>query len=197
VNEINGRQFSDQLLAELFRHIDAGAARPQLRRLVTDAQGRGVSNATLAAVRAAHLRLRRTQGYALRPHQRVALRETPDSPLPKLRQLPRGAAEIGRSKLPPQLSPGRRPAPPSELNTRLAVEFSQVDNEGRVIAHRIEVFDVGPGHAPLGEQVRDAQRSDTGSLLAPASEADTSLGPRGYAILAVGDPGSGEISLVR
>jgi len=72
-----------------------------------------------------------------------------------------------------------------------------VDNQGRATARRIEVFDVGPGHAPLGEQVRDAQRSDTGSILAPASEADTSLGPRGYAILAVADPQSGENGLVR
>lgn len=165
--EVNGREFSTGLLRSVFHLLDAGGTRASVRSLIRDAQGKGVSNETVAALRDVHLRLRRSQGYALTPRQRRNIRETPSSPAKRLKDLTRFE----------RLSKSRIPEPPriKGVTYRQAVEYN-LPQGGK----EIRVFDVGDGRPPVADQVAEAQdRDGYGSVVGGVE-----IGGRGYAVVA-------------
>ena len=151
---INGRQLGDALLRTLFHELDAGATRQRIRTIVREAQGRGVSNETVAALRKAHVQYRRSQGYAITARTRTKLRATPDSPLTPVSQLStRIGAEVRR------LSPSRRPNAPRIEGVRQTeiVQFETRIDGVPTGESEIRQFETGPGQPSLEEQLREAE----------------------------------------
>ena len=157
---IGNRELGNDLLRTIFHHLDAGATRPQIRALVKDAQGRGISNEAIAQLRKHHRTLRRSQGYAIGPNTRQKLRATPDSPLTPVSQLSdRIGAPVGR------LPPSRRPTPSirGALGRRIEgvgqieiVQFEKTEDGRRSGESEIRQFKTGGDAPSLEQQVAEA-----------------------------------------
>ena len=158
---VNGRAFTSQQVANAFALYDSRATRPEVRDYLRSAQGSGVSNQTLAALRDLWHRTRRSEGYAIAKNARPLLRDTRTSEL----KPPTERTITGRVRGVGLLSPGRRPLPPSELNSLATVRYSLLDGGRRTGEAEIRVFDVGPDQAPLSEQVRQRAERGGGSVV--------------------------------
>ena len=169
---INGRSFTHAQLQGIFRHLDADATRASIRRLVTEQQGRGISNETVAALRKAHRQLRRSQGYAIGPRAKANLRETPSAPRVRLVDFD------SRRRIPAQ----RRPAPPriEGLSERVIARYEILDNGRRTGVTEVREFTVGSDRPSLGDQVAEARDKGFGSLAMAGT-----IGGRGYEVIAV------------
>jgi len=143
--DIGGRRYTQRQLERLFRTLDAGGTRDDVRRQVRRLQRRGISNDALRQLRLAHKAVRRSQGYNVKDGGvRRLVDETGE-----LRPL--------RSLSPNQrLSLSRRPLPPSNLPAKVTVAFP-VRRDGRNTGRRrVAVFDVGPDAPSLEAQLAEA-----------------------------------------
>lgn len=130
---IGKREFDVGDLRAVFRTLDGGGTRDDVRRVVKLRQeGRGVSNDTIKGLRELHRRLRRSQGYNVKVGGTRNLIDPNTGQLRRLDRLP------ARKKV----APSRRPSPPKieGARTRVTVERPVVDSRGRPIGSRVDVF---------------------------------------------------------
>lgn len=152
--KVAGRDFSEPELARLFRLLDTGGTRPQVREEIRQLQGRGASNEVLRKLRDVHRTTRRSQGYRVAQGGTRNLRDPETGRLRQLRDLP-------ARKVIPAFN---RPAPPANLPADVTVVFDLRDAQGRRTgSQQIASFRVGPGQAPLTDQVRLASQRGGGS----------------------------------
>ena len=152
---INGRELGDDLLRDLFHRLDAGQTRAQIRAAVKSAQGRGISNETIAALRKTHVQLRRSQGYGITKYSRTKLRSSPDAPLTPVSRLKTRITGEG----PVRLSPSRRPKAP-RIEGVGQIEIVQFEKrfDGRPAGvSEVRQFHTGLDRKPLEEQITEAE----------------------------------------
>lgn len=153
--EVNNREFGREVLRAVFRTLDGGGTRDDVRRVVKLQQGRGVSNDTIRALRELHRRLRRSQGYNVKVGGKRDLIDPNTGQLRRLSKLP------ARKKV----APSRKPAPPRIEGVRVTAEYVAVDNRGRPTGRKVGVFRVTEGGPSLAEQVSRASVEDTGTFV--------------------------------
>ena len=144
--QINNRDFSEAQLRGVFRVLDGGGTRADVRAFVTRSQGRGVSNDTIKALREAHRRLRRSQGYLVGQRGPRNLLDPQTGRLRRVKDLPRSRT----------LPPSRRPSPPRQVRASVTVEYTKHDSRGRPIGRAVGTFSVGPDDPSLREQLEGA-----------------------------------------
>lgn len=167
--DVNNRRFGDQELRAVFRILDGGGTRAEVRAFVQRSQGRGVSNATIAALRETHRQLRRSQGYLVGQRGQRNLIDPNTGRLRRVRDLPRART----------LPPSRRPLPPPGVRASVSVEYTKYDSAGRPVGRAFGSFTVGPDEPSLSEQITDASMDEeTVTPGAPASGGLRVLGVR-------------------
>lgn len=144
--DINNRRFSDPQLRGVFRILDGGGTRNDVRAFVRRSQGRGVSNDTIRALRDTHRQLRRSQGYLVGERGKRDLIDPETGRLRRVRDLPRART----------LPPSRRPLPPRQVRASVSVEYTKYDSAGRPVGTAIGSFTVGPDEPSLADQITDA-----------------------------------------
>jgi len=168
---INNREFGESTIRRVFRALDTGGTRADVRRVVREEQNRGVSNDTIRALRQAHKQVRRSMGYNVQDHGPRNLRDPETGKLRLLESLP------ARRKL----RPSRRPRPPEIEGLRFQVQASFRDNDG---ADRVANFVVEEGGPSLRSQVTEAMEKL--ALGSPAT-GSTPVNPSGsFRLLSVG-----------
>lgn len=165
-------RFTESELRDLFRTLDGGGTRTQMRARVQALQGRGVSNDLLRDVRHLHRQVRRSQGYNVAQGGTRRLRDAQTGDLKRLIDLP------ARQKL----TPLARPAPPKleGLRTTVTVRHQLRINGVLTDMQAVTKFELGPGAPSLAAQVAEASEDGYGSPTAPGE-----IGGRGYEILRV------------
>ena len=144
-------EYTPQLLRGIFHRLDAGQSREQIREFIRGATGSGTGNNTIAALRKAHIQLRRSQGYAIGPggirRGDGQLRATPQSPITPISDLP------SWRQLSPRFRALARPPENLELPTEVTVKYRTRDGQ-----ERVGRFMTGVGHESLDRQIKDARR---------------------------------------
>lgn len=148
--DINGRDFSQADLRAIFRTLDDGGTRTDVRATVRRQQGRGVSNDTIRALRESHRRLRRSQGYNVKVGGVRRLRDD-NGDLRRVNQLPPRQ----------RLSQSRRPRPPNlpgvntvyEINrggeeTLVSVSSDQAGSLDQITAEALDSLTTGSPRGP-------------------------------------------------
>ena len=151
--EINNRRFSRNQLAGIFRELDAGGTRADVRAYIKRSQGRGVSNDTIRALRETHRQLRRSQGYLVGQRGRRNLIDPQTGRLRLLKDFPH------------TLPPSRRPQPPPGLRVKVSVEYTKRDANGRELGRAVGSFTVGPDEPSLDEQISAAEEGVEETLI--------------------------------
>jgi len=167
--EVNGRRFTQGELQVVFRTLDTGGKRDDVREAVKRLQGKGVANETIRQLRDIHRTLRRSEGWDVKQGgTRGYLSD-----------------DQGRLKRPPpsrRLSPSARPAGPQQVSRNVTATYNVRDSRGNIIGQRVGVFHVGPNTPSLATMVAEAAESGVlGSVFAGAAP----QGRRGYSILEV------------
>ena len=153
--EVNRRRFSENQLAGVFRILDSGGTRDDVRAYVKRAQnGRGVSNDTIKALRESHRQLRRSQGYNVKVGGTRNLRDASGN----LKRL---------NTLPPRqrIASSRRPRPPVIPGVRMEVTVMyETRHQGRLTGvYAVDVFEVGDDAPSLAAQIAEAAETTGGS----------------------------------
>lgn len=172
--EISGREFSQEELVVIFRTLDTGGTRADVRADVRRLQGRGVSNEVIRKLRDVHRTLRRSQGFNVKQGGTRNLRN-PDGSFKRWSQL------RSSERLPLRARPVRVP---TVVTTRRTVEYGLFDSRGRMVGTRIRVFTVGPDTLSLAEQVAEAKQNERPQDEDSAGVA-ARLPDRGYQVLQV------------
>lgn len=141
--QINNRQFTQSTLRTIFRSLDSGGTRQDVRAIIRREQGRGVSNDTIRALRETHRQLRRSQGYNVKVGGTRNLRDE-NGELRRISQLPaRQRVAQSRRPRPPRL-PGINTV--YEVNRGGERSVVSVSGEGEVA----EALDELPSGSPKG-----------------------------------------------
>ena len=148
---IGSRRYTTRELGTVFRALDAGATRSDVRDIIRTLQGRGIGNDAIRDLRATYVQLRRSDGF----DRRI-----------------RG----GRRTLPPpqSLPVGVRPSPPviPGVDIRTTQPFTTAQGV------RVGVFTVNDLEASLAEQIAaQSKRGGFGSPFAPLRSATDLPGP--------------------
>ena len=170
---VNNRRFSQPQLAAIFRVLDTGGTRADVRATVRRLQdGRGVSNDTIKALRELHRRLRRSQGYNVKVGGTRNLIDPETGQLRSLRRLPARR----------RIAVSRRPRPPviEGIRTRVTVEHIVRDSRGRPIGRQVNVFTINEDE-PVQEQVARAAMDTVEGTFVPGVVRDN----RGLRVLQV------------
>ena len=167
---VNGREFSEPLLRAVFRTLDSGGTRADVRRVVRQSQNRGVSNDTIRVLRELHRRLRRSQGYNVKVG---GVRNLID---PETGQLRRLAALPPRRKI----AASRRPQPPriGDIRTRVTIEYIDRDSRGRPKGTRINVFTINEGESVQEQARRAALETGPGTSVGAVGVPPSNMGIR-------------------
>ena len=163
--EINNRQFTQSTLRSIFRSLDSGGTRQDVRAIIRREQGRGVSNDTIRALRETHRQLRRSQGYNVKVGGTRNLRDE-SGQLRRVSQLP-ARRRIAQS---------RRPRPPNLPGLRTVLEVNRGGE--RAVVSITSGPDV-PSLRTLGAEALEALGRDS-----PKGATEPG-GPPGVTVLAV------------